>query len=144
MLSLIISWIMQPKNLLITILISLTLGVSIYSKVLKLEIKSDENKIESLNITISKQDNLIKGLSKELQDQNDAIKLMNNDFNTQKQNFDKKYSDLQVLIKEKNSYIEKQSNYKSNIGTIENGKVITETDATHKVLEDFLNNRGVK
>ena len=137
MFSLILSWIMQPKNAIIAGISIAILALGIYVKVLHVKIENRDEKITQL-------ETLNSGLSLQLNKQNLAIKQLNDEYNQSKIDFDKKYSDLEKNNESKVKQIEKQNNYKSPIGEIKDGNVITEKDATHAVLDDFLKNRGKK
>lgn len=134
MLSLFLSWIIQPKNAIITALSVLLLILSGYNKYLKYESNKQEITINSLNKEVF-------NLKSNIELQNNSIKKMNEDFEKQKENFEKEYKDLQEKNKSKNKLISKQESYKSpeNIKTIQD-----EVNESRKLILEFKNSRVVK
>ena len=131
MFSLFLSWIIQPKNAILTAIILAFLTLFAHDRYLQHEVNVRDENIVILNNNISE-------LKASIELQNLSIKKINEDFEIQKNNFEKEYKDLEEKNKSKISYIKKQSEYQS-------PKDINEVDATRKVFNDFKNMRlGVK
>jgi septal ring factor EnvC (AmiA/AmiB activator) len=142
MFSLFLKWIVQPKNTILILIIVAFLGLLSHDIYLKHIVNKKEEKIQLLNKNIDNLNKNINDLKSNIELQNQAIKKMNDDFNAQKNAFEKEYSELQNKNKSKIIYIKKQTDYVSpeNVKTQQD-----ELDESRKLINDFLfNRRGQK
>ena len=127
MFSLFLSWIIQPKNAILTAILVAFLTLFAHDRHLNHEVNVRDENIANLNKNIS-------DLKASIDLQNLAIKKMNNDYVQQKNDFEKQLTDTQNINQPKIKYIEKQQSYTSPVN-------VQEVDATHQVFDDFLKNR---
>ena len=127
MFSLFLSWIIQPKNAILTAIILAFLTLFAHDRYLQHEVNVRDENIANLNKNIS-------DLKASIDLQNLAIKKMNDDYVQQKNDFEKQLTDTQNKNQSKIKYIDKQQNYTSPVN-------VQEVDATHQVFDDFLKNR---
>ena len=127
MFSLFLSWIIQPKNAILTAVLVAFLTLFAHDRYLNHEVNVRDENIANLNKNIS-------DLKASIDLQNLAIKKMNNDYVQQKNDFEKQLTDTQNINQPKIKYIEKQQSYTSPVN-------VQEVDATHQVFDDFLKNR---
>ena len=127
MFSLFLSWIIQPKNAILTAVLVAFLTLFAHERYLNHEVNVRDENIANLNKNIS-------DLKASIDLQNLAIKKMNNDYVQQKNDFEKQLTDTQNKNQPKIKYIEKQQSYTSPVNVLE-------VDATHQVFDDFLKNR---
>ena len=127
MFSLFLSWIIQPKNAILTAILVAFLTLFAHDRYLNHEVNVRDENIANLNKNIS-------DLKASIDLQNLAIKKMNDDYVQQKNDFEKQLTDTQNKNQSKIKYIDKQQNYTSPVN-------VQEVDATHQVFDDFLKNR---
>lgn len=127
MFSLFLSWIIQPKNAILTAVLVAFLTLFAHDRYLKHEVNVRDENIANLNKNIS-------DLKESIDLQNLAIKKMNDDYIQQKNDFEKQLTDTQNKNQSKIKYIDKQQNYTSPVN-------VQEVDATHQVFDDYLKNR---
>ena len=127
MFSLLLSWIIQPKNAILTAILVAFLTLFAHDRYLNHEVNVRDENIANLNKNIS-------DLKASIDLQNLAIKKMNDDYVQQKNDFEKQLTDTQNKNQSKIKYIDKQQNYTSPVN-------VQEVDATHQVFDDFLKNR---
>lgn len=134
MLSLILSWIIQPKNAILTVIILAFLGLFAHDRFLNHEVNLKNEEIISLNKNINE-------LKASIELQNQAIKKMNDDFETQKNEFNKSHEDFIKNNKTKIERIKKQDLY------VSPAEIKTTTDEVNQgrdLLKEYLKNRKVE
>lgn len=134
MFTILLQWIMQPKNAILTAIVVAFLGLFVHDRYLNHEVNSKEQEITVLNGEIT-------NLKTSIDIQNTAIKKMNDDFTKQKSDFDKEYADLQVKNKPKVELIKKQESY---VSPVEVKTKSDEYDQSMKLIQQFEQSRGIK
>ena len=134
MFNILLQWIIQPKNAILSGLLVLVLGLTVHDRYLSYKVDS---KIEEIGILQGQIINLKNGI----QIQNNSIKKMNEDYELQKTDFEKKYSELQVKNKVKIDSIKKNDNYVSPTSVITK---IDEYEESMRLIKENDKERGVK
>ena len=131
MITLLLGWILQPKNAILTAIVLVFLGLFAHDRYLNHEVKVKEENIVVLNKNINE-------LKASIELQNLAITKMNNDFNIQKEEFNKKYESVQKSNELKIQRIKKQEAYVTpeTVKTPED-----ELIQSKSVFKDYLKNR---
>lgn len=127
----IVSWLLNPKNIIKIVISVIILSLLGYNKVLSYKIEKRDNQIQSLNKEILDLNIHIKQLNLSIDKQNNSIKELNVNFEKNKLELIKKEKELAIKNKTKIQYINKMNNYQSPSN-------LTEIEASHKVLGDYL------